>query len=268
MNKIESGYIYLIKNSINAKGYVGLTRRHPEYRFKKHLRDAINGRDTYLCRAIRKYGQENFTFEVIYDTSLDGEIDLGQKEIDMIAKYRTHYRDLGYNMTTGGDGGAAGRPCSEETSRKLSIAGKGRKHSIETIEKCRATKLGELNPNYQKVYTQEERNRLSAQAKGHKNPRSKNFLIYNLQDGGATLTYDRAGFCERRGLNYWGLRAALARGKVYKNTYYGFTVDESIASELQEILAAGGVTVIELDMSEFDIPEGLRLGQFRDVGPR
>ena len=33
----------------------------------------------------------------------------------------------------------------------------------------------------------------------------------------------------------------------------------------EEILKAGGVEIVELNIEDFDIPEGLRLGQFRDV---
>ena len=59
-------WIYKITNIQNNKAYIGQTIRPIEQRFKRHLSDALNNiLDTHFARAIRKYGKENFSLEII-----------------------------------------------------------------------------------------------------------------------------------------------------------------------------------------------------------
>lgn len=93
-------YIYKITNILNQKSYIGKTEKsEPLLRWKEHLRDSIkeykNKRPLY--DALKKYGKENFTFEVLEETSQPIE-----REIYYISLYNT-YRE-GYNATIGGDG--------------------------------------------------------------------------------------------------------------------------------------------------------------------
>lgn len=100
--------IYKITNLINNKIYIGKTARDFECRLNEHFstkaleRDVNSGRDnSYLHKAILKYGKNNFKYEII-DTALDAE-ELNQKEKFWIK----HFKDLGfllYNLTDGGDG--------------------------------------------------------------------------------------------------------------------------------------------------------------------
>ena len=47
--------IYKITNKINGKVYIGQTIRPVEYRFNRHMNDALNNiLDTHFARAIRK----------------------------------------------------------------------------------------------------------------------------------------------------------------------------------------------------------------------
>ena len=58
--------IYKIENLINGKKYIGQTIQRPSHRWAHHK--CASGRkfvDTYIDRAIAKYGEENFKFEVI-----------------------------------------------------------------------------------------------------------------------------------------------------------------------------------------------------------
>jgi len=63
-------YIYKITNLIDAKVYIGQTN-NPQKRWKEHQRlgsmTYINNKNKHsrLYLAMRKYGVENFTFEVI-----------------------------------------------------------------------------------------------------------------------------------------------------------------------------------------------------------
>jgi len=55
------GYIYLIRNLVNGKGYVGQTRISVSQRFRKHKENARCNEEWAICRSIKKYGIENFT---------------------------------------------------------------------------------------------------------------------------------------------------------------------------------------------------------------
>src|SRR5208282_6796272 len=60
-------FIYLITNLVNGKVYVGKTENRPEKRWHDHCSAARRHpeRAPLLYRAMRKYGQAAFTFEVL-----------------------------------------------------------------------------------------------------------------------------------------------------------------------------------------------------------
>lgn len=59
--------------------------------------------DTYFYRAIRKYGWENFSWEVIED-NIATEEELNEKEKYYIQKYDCFdNKEKGYNTTSGGE---------------------------------------------------------------------------------------------------------------------------------------------------------------------
>lgn len=91
--------IYKIENIINHKIYIGKTIRSFKERKAEHCR-SYKTKDSLLYRAMRKYGLENFQFEVIEDNISDKEI--SNKEKEYIKKYNSYYE--GYNMTFGGEG--------------------------------------------------------------------------------------------------------------------------------------------------------------------
>lgn len=98
------GYIYVIRNDINKKVYIGKTIDTLSNRFSKHKWDAINKSNTNcpLHNAMNKYGIEHFHIEPLEEC--DNEI-LSQREIYWI-KYFNSYLDnsKGYNATSGGEG--------------------------------------------------------------------------------------------------------------------------------------------------------------------
>lgn len=90
-----NGKVYLITNLINDKQYVGITSRTMKQRFDEHCKA-----DSYIGRAIRKHGKNNFSI-----TRIDGDSDWGklcEKEIYYIKKYDSF--NNGYNQTLDGDG--------------------------------------------------------------------------------------------------------------------------------------------------------------------
>lgn len=103
---IKINSIYKITNVINGKVYIGKTSRSISQRFKEHIEFAKLGYDNMLIyRAIRKYGEDNFSIELIEDQINNKEID--NRERYWINYYHSyiHSKDCnGYNMTLGGDG--------------------------------------------------------------------------------------------------------------------------------------------------------------------
>lgn len=97
------GYIYKITNQINNKSYIGQTRKYFKERWKQHKSVYKNKNDTQynypLYRAFRKYGVENFKFEVLEECSFEK---LDEKEKYWILYYNSYNK--GYNQDLGGKG--------------------------------------------------------------------------------------------------------------------------------------------------------------------
>lgn len=96
---IMIGHLYLIRNTINDKVYVGKTYLSLEERFERHKQDSKKNSDRPLYRAIRKYGIDKFYIELIGSFE---ENDLEDFEILAIQEFNSY--NEGYNATLGGDG--------------------------------------------------------------------------------------------------------------------------------------------------------------------
>lgn len=133
--------IYKITNNINEKSYIGQSVNIAK-RWVAH-KAAINKKNehTYdypLYRAFRKYGVDNFSFEVLEECSHE---QLDEKEKYWISYYNT--LDNGYNQTYGGDG-SFNRLNSEKlkliseelrnTNRKMGDIAKDFDISIEMVQ--------------------------------------------------------------------------------------------------------------------------------------
>lgn len=88
--------IYQITNKVNQKIYIGKTTLQLKHRFQRHFYNHKNGK-TYLYKAMRKYGFENFDIVIIEEC----EENINDREIYWIKKLNPDY-----NMTLGGDGGS------------------------------------------------------------------------------------------------------------------------------------------------------------------
>ena len=76
--------IYKITNLINGKVYIGQSI-HPERRRIEHKQRARHGKEkSAIHLAIEKYGEENFSFEI-----LKWSENYNKEEIDMIKKYNS-----------------------------------------------------------------------------------------------------------------------------------------------------------------------------------
>jgi group I intron endonuclease len=96
-----------------------------------------------VAQAIKKYGLENLTFDVLYEGC---EIDIKQLEIDLIECWETKAPG-GYNLTDGGEGTT------------------GWKHSKETREEMSKSRTGSRNGMYGKQHGKETRDKIRQKAK-------------------------------------------------------------------------------------------------------
>lgn len=116
--------IYKIQNLLNNKVYVGQSNDILR-RWRDHKTNAFNSNNhnynTHLYRSIRKYGLQNFSFEVL-EECLTSELDA--REIYWISYYNSFFE--GYNLTMGGDGSGS----EVNKTRIISII-----HELETTYK-------------------------------------------------------------------------------------------------------------------------------------
>lgn len=97
---MEQKYIvYMHKNKINEKKYIGITCQRFEYRCGK------NGNNYEECPrfwgAIQKYGWDNFEHIVLLSGLTKEEA--CEKEKELIEKHQTRNKEFGYNLSKGGD---------------------------------------------------------------------------------------------------------------------------------------------------------------------
>ena len=97
---MENYIIYCHTNKINGKKYIGQTKNSPQKRWGHNGYEYIRKQPGIFKNAILKYGWDNFDHEILF-TGLTKE-EANQKEIELIAKFKTNDRNYGYNLTAGG----------------------------------------------------------------------------------------------------------------------------------------------------------------------
>ena len=123
----ETGYyVYMHKNKINNKVYIGITSQNPRQRWRNGTNYWYN---THFYRAIKKYGwNEGFEHLILFSGLTKKEAE--NKEIELIKQYDSTNKNKGYNIEYGGN--ATG------------------KHSKDTLIKMSESQKGELNHMYGK----------------------------------------------------------------------------------------------------------------------
>lgn len=176
--------IYLITNTINGKQYVGQTTRTLEDRISWHHNSMVSGQSTYLYNAMRKYGWDNFRFEILATADTKAELDKLEKYY--ISKFDTY--KSGYNMTLGGDSNPMDSPIvadkhhrrmqSEETRSKISksmiesikarggVSAEHRKHLSEQKKQFYASEAGKrVKEQFSRTYKVSPEHRAAINAK-------------------------------------------------------------------------------------------------------
>lgn len=128
------GFIYITTNKVNGKRYLGMCAYH------KANQSSYLGSGIALKRAIKKYGRENFSREIIFI----GETKecLSEKEIEFITEYNCVESPDWYNIASGG-----------YTTRGFA----GKKHTNETREKMRS--------NHKRILTEQGRKNIGDAAR-------------------------------------------------------------------------------------------------------
>lgn len=148
--------IYKVTNKINSKCYIGQTRHSLEYRKSRHLSCARKGVNTHFYQAIRKYGEDNFEWEIICSTNDKDK--LNELETFYITKYDSIKN--GYNMVDGGDNNIMDIESVKTKHAKVMSSDEVRNKISKTMKDKIAK--GEF-------FTETHRKRLSESAKGNHN---------------------------------------------------------------------------------------------------
>ncbi len=154
INNLDYGIIYCFKNKINGMQYFGQTTSK---NIEKYWKSKQHG-NTYIHRAIRKHGWNNFKKEII--CKCGDALSLGLMEDFCIQVFNT-LAPNGYNLRRGGVHGK----CPEHSKR---MTGEGnpmhgvhrfgknapmwkKKHSPKTLQLQSDMKIGEKNPMFDRT---------------------------------------------------------------------------------------------------------------------
>lgn len=130
------GTIYVIRNDINGKCYVGQTVQRLAKRMSGHLTQSRRRKpNQVISQAIAKYGWENFSVEALEEA--DG-VGLDVAECVWIERHQSFGRG-GYNSALGGH---LNRKVSDETRRKISEALTGNKLTDSHRAAIRVGRIG------------------------------------------------------------------------------------------------------------------------------
>ena len=113
-----NNYVVYLHTSPSGKRYVGITCTAVEKRWRHG-----NGyyKNKYFARAIKKYGWENFTHEIVAEGL--SKVEAEEIEQSLIMRYQSSVKLYGYNIKSGGD--SNGRHA-EESKQLMSENRKGK----------------------------------------------------------------------------------------------------------------------------------------------
>jgi group I intron endonuclease len=191
--------VYLITNLLNNKQYVGQTIQSLEKRWQRHCWKSTSQNSMPICKAIAKYGKDNFKIELL--TSCISQEELNEKELFYTNELNT-WSPNGYNLRAGEGRGS----MSDETKAKIATANTGMKRTPEARQnmseahkgkvlppeqrkKISDANKGENNHFYGKTHTQEELDKMS-----------KTYTIISPEGEIMTIT-NMAEHCRKYGLN-------------------------------------------------------------------
>lgn len=180
------GVVYAIRNLLNGKCYIGQTKQKLTDRISKHLYAAEKGSDQLIHKAVRKYGVDNFSMEVVMECGSIEELNACEKA--MIEHYGSMV-PLGYNLKSGGHNVR----YSEESRLKMSAAHMGKKLSSEHKRKIGEKCKGLQGPWKGKKMSNEHKNNISKGHKGKKHSDATKLKISKAKLGHNNPMYGKSG---------------------------------------------------------------------------
>lgn len=93
-------YIYILRNKINNKLYIGQTNNLKKRAREHKAKDRLKTKKTHLYFAINKYGFNNF--EMISIEEWDDPKEADESEEFWIQFFQTRNKGIGYNISEGG----------------------------------------------------------------------------------------------------------------------------------------------------------------------
>lgn len=135
--------IYIVRNNINSKVYIGQTWRDLSVRWKSHLIPSTSNHCIKLRRAIKKYGKEKFHIELL--TICHTQEMANYWEIFFIRKFNSVKQ--GYNILEYAFN-RKGIKHSLETKKKMSKVHKGAGNANSILEQWQVDKIREEYKNY------------------------------------------------------------------------------------------------------------------------
>lgn len=217
--------IYRVTNRINGKVYIGQTQKSLEIRKKRHLKTSHKN---YFQIALKKYGLENFYWEILED-NITNINHLNQREQYYIKLFKSNDKRFGYNLTEGGYGvKRSGWHHRLETKEKIGRANKGLhrtqeqrvliseavkkagwRHSSEQLERMRLRKLGKKHS--EEIKRKQSLNQIGLRLGWKHNEETKK-KISNKTKKYSGCTAKRLDNCSK----YKGGRFCIRHGSQYK----------------------------------------------------
>ncbi len=147
---MRTGSIYIIRNTINDKVYIGQTTMSVHQRFMTHMKPSTLKlkRNYKLYNAVQKYGREVFYVETLEELIPLNQIN--EREIYYIKKFDSY--NYGYNSTKGGDGRIFNKLDAEPELIKMANEGKSIQEMADYFDVHRATISRTLSRLGIKVY--------------------------------------------------------------------------------------------------------------------
>lgn len=119
------GVIYVAKNKLNDKHYVGQTIRKWPIRKNEHINSPSE--TSAFDRAIKKYGIDNFIWWI--EDEADDQITLDMLERLHISRFESMIDEWGYNIKSGGKSGNNGNTLHPTTIIKMKESSRGKNSS-------------------------------------------------------------------------------------------------------------------------------------------
>ena len=213
--------IYMHKNKVNGKKYIGQTCQKPEYRWGKE------GKGYEQCplfySAIQKYGWDNFEHIIIL-TGLSAE-EANLKEQELISFYKTTQKEFGYNLQKGGNN----RIINESTRKKLSFS---------TTNRWK-------DPEFQKYFSDLMKQKWQDPAYREKVFKAKMGKSHISEEGKKRISEARKKYIEEHGTPTQGKgHSEIAKQKIResklgeKNPMYGKTTSDKQKQVMKAIMSS------------------------------